>query len=76
MQQIVSSWCHMDATLSGMATRRDKGSGALFKRADGYWVGGVQLPPGPDGKRRYKRIVRKNRNEAMAALRQLKADAC
>ena len=51
-----------------MANRRDKGTGALFKRADGYWVGGVQLPPGPDGKRRYKRIVRKDRNAAMAAL--------
>ena len=57
-----------------MANRRDKGTGALFKRADGYWVGGVQLPPGPDGKRRYKRIVRKDRNAAMAALRQLKSD--
>ena len=54
--------------------RRDKGTGALFKRTDGYWVGGIQLPPGPDGKRRYKRIVRKSRNDAMAALRQLKVD--
>lgn len=53
---------------------RGKGDGALFKRADGYWVAGIQLPPGADGKRRYKKIVRKNRNEAAAALRKLRAD--
>ena len=57
-----------------MASRRGHGDGALFKRADGYWVGAVQLPAGPDGKRRSKRVVRKNRNEAAAALRKLQAD--
>lgn len=46
----------------------------MFQRADGYWVGGVEFPPAPDGKRRYKRIVRKDRNDAMQALRQLQAD--
>lgn len=53
---------------------RSKGDGTLFKRADGYWVGGIELPPGADGKRRYKRVVRKSRNDAMEALRNLRRD--
>lgn len=57
-----------------MAGRRTHGDGALFKRADGYWVTGIELLPGPDGKRRTKRIVRKNRNDALAALRKLRSD--
>ena len=54
--------------------RRGAGDGTLFKRGDGYWVGGVELAPGADGKRRYKRIVRKSRNDCVAALRDLKKD--
>ena len=54
--------------------RRGRGDGTLFKRADGYWVGGIEMPPGPDGKRRLKRIVRKSRNDAVAELRKLKKD--
>ena len=54
--------------------RRGAGDGTLFKRADGYWVGGVELSPGPDGKRRLKRVVRKSRNECIAALRTLKRE--
>ena len=57
-----------------MTARRGRGDGALFKRADGYWVGGVELAPGPDGKRRVKRIVRKSRNDAIKELRRLKKD--
>jgi len=56
------------------ASRRGHGDGALFKRADGYWVAGIELPAGPDGKRRTKRIVRRDRNEAAAALRKIRAD--
>lgn len=54
--------------------RRGKGDGTLFKRADGYWVGGVELAAGADGKRRFKRIVRKSRNDCINALRDLKRD--
>lgn len=54
--------------------RRGVGDGTLFKRADGYWVGGVELAPGADGKRRYKRVVRKSRNECVNALRDLKKE--
>lgn len=59
----------------GRSTRRSPGDGALFKRKDGYWVGGIELPAGPDGKRRSKRIVRKDRNEVLAELRRIKAAA-
>lgn len=54
--------------------RRGRGDGTLFKRGDGYWVGGVELAPGADGRRRYKRIVRKSRNDCVNALRDLKKD--
>lgn len=57
-----------------MATRRGHGDGTLFRRADGYWVAGIELPAGANGKRRHKRIVRRNRNEAAAALRKLRSD--
>lgn len=55
-------------------SRRSPGDGTLFKDSRGYWVTGVELTPGPDGKRRYKRIVRKDRNDAIKALRKLQAD--
>lgn len=54
--------------------RRTRGDGTLFKRADGYWVGGVDLPAGADGKRRQKRVVRKSRNDCLAAMRDIKRD--
>jgi integrase len=54
--------------------RRSAGDGTLFRRGDGYWVGGVELAPGFDGKRRFKRIVRKSRNDCVVALRNLKKD--
>lgn len=53
--------------------RRSKGDGTLFKRSDGYWVGGIDIPTA-DGKRRYKRVVSKDRNTCLAKLRKLKAD--
>ena len=55
-------------------SRRAKGDGSLYKRADGLWVGAVSLPPHPDGKRRVKRVTAKSRNEAILRLRKLKAD--
>lgn len=53
---------------------RDKGSGGLHKRKkDGMWVATIELPPGPDGKRRRKQLVRKDRGDAQRALRDLQA---
>lgn len=54
--------------------RRPSGDGTLFKRADGLWVGGVELPPGPDGKRRIKRVTSKSRNEVLRKLRELRGE--
>jgi integrase len=50
--------------------RRGKGSGTLFKRKDGYWVAGLDLPT-LDGKRRQKRVVAKSRNDALRKLKEL-----
>jgi len=52
--------------------RRAPGEGTLFKNSRGYWVGGIELPPGPDGKRRLKRVMRKSRNDCLDALRDIK----
>lgn len=54
--------------------RRDKGSGSLSKRADGMWIASVELPPGPDGKRRRKTAARKDRGEAQRELRRMRAE--
>lgn len=47
----------------------------MFKRADGLWVGSVELSPGSDGQRRQKRVTAKNRNDAIQKLRKLQAAA-
>lgn len=57
-----------------MPARRSPGDGTLFKRSDGLWVGGVELPAGPDGKRRIKRVTSKNRNTVLQKLRKLQAE--
>lgn len=57
-----------------MSQRRSPGDGTLFKRGDGLWVGGVELPMGPDGKRRFKRVSSKNRNAALEKLRKLQLE--
>jgi integrase len=54
--------------------RRPRGSGGLFKRADGMWIGVVELDMGADGKRRRKFVSSKNRNEAIRKLKALRAD--
>lgn len=56
--------------------RRARGEGALFKRAeDGMWVGQIELPKGPDGKRRKSNpVYSKNRATAVKLLGKLKED--
>lgn len=54
--------------------RRDKGSGSLFLNSRGLWVGSVDLPPGPDGKRRRKQVTSKSKAECKAKLDALKAN--
>lgn len=74
MQESTSEYTSGDV-MTARKPRRSPGDGTLFKRKDGYWVGGVELTPAADGTRRYKRIVRKSRNECIKELRLLKADA-
>lgn len=52
-------------------TRRTKGDGTLFKRADGMWIGGLSFT-GADGKRRRKTVSSKDRNAAQTKLRELR----
>lgn len=54
--------------------RRTRGDGALFQRADGTWIGRVQLPPGPNGERRRRQVASKDFDKAAAALRKLRTD--
>lgn len=54
--------------------RRSPNDGTLFRNNRGYWVAGIELPPGPDGKRRQKRIVRKDRNGCLMELRRLQRE--
>lgn len=56
-------------------SRRGHGMGSIFQReSDGMWVGRVELPPGPDGKRRRKQVARARRAEVVTALRDLRRD--
>lgn len=57
-----------------MSKRRGPGDGGLYKRGDGMWVGRVDVPPGPDGKRRVKSVYSKDRGIAAEKLRRLQAD--
>ncbi|WP_327100037.1 site-specific integrase [Nocardia vinacea] len=55
--------------------RREKGEGGLYKRGDGMWVGRVELPPGPDGKRRRsKPVYSKDHATAVNKLNKLRED--
>lgn len=53
---------------------RGKGEGSLFKDGRGLWTVRVELPPGPDGKRRQKVIRRKDKKQAMDEMAAIKAD--
>jgi integrase len=54
--------------------RRSKGDGGLFQRSDGMWIGRVELPPGPDLKRRRKTVSSMSFAEAAKKLKKLRAD--
>lgn len=53
--------------------RRTRGEGSFFQRADGTWIGRVELAP-LDGKRRTRVVKSMDRNVAIAKLKQLRAD--
>lgn len=53
--------------------RRTKGDGGLFQRADGTWIGRVELPP-VNGKRHRREVSSMDFDKAAAALRKLRRD--
>lgn len=55
-------------------TRRDKGEGSLYQRADGMWVGSVDLGFDGSGKRRRKTVSSRSYDVAVKKLRQLRRD--
>jgi len=54
-----------------MGKRRGAGDGALHKHAGGIWEGRVDIPPGPDGKRRTRSVYAKDRSACADKLRKL-----
>ncbi len=52
---------------------RGKGEGSVYQRADGYWVGQVDLGRDANGKRRRPRIVRKLKEDVLAEMGRLAA---
>ncbi len=54
-----------------MAKKRGAGDGALYRRKDGMWEGRVDVPPGPDGKRKVRSVYSKDRATAAEKLRML-----
>lgn len=53
--------------------RRDAGTGSLFQRADGMWIGSITLPE-RGGKRRRKTVSSKTKSGAQAKLRELRKE--
>jgi integrase len=54
------------ATKTRTKTRSGPGDAKVFKAADGRWYTFVELPPGPDGKRRRKKISGKTQGQVIA----------
>ena len=54
--------------------RRTRGDGGFYQRAKGLWVAAVELPPGADGKRRYRSVSSRDRNVAIEKLKRLRRD--
>lgn len=51
--------------------RRAAGDGSLFKRADGMWIGSVEIHTG-DGRRRQRRVYSRNQTECRRKLDELR----
>lgn len=53
--------------------RRQRGDGTIYRRADGVWIGRVELEPHADGRRRQKTVSSKNRETVVQKLEAVKA---
>lgn len=51
---------------------RGKGEGSVYRRADGYWVGQIEVGRDHNGRRRRARVVRKRKTDVLAALDELR----
>lgn len=60
---------HTDRPTSSARSRN--GETRVFQRRDGMWTGNVELPPGPDGKRRQRRVYSTVKDEALRKLTEL-----
>ena len=57
------------------SVQRGKGEGSIFRDGtSGLWTGKVELPPGPDGKRRRKVVRRKDKQALVTEMRRLRAE--
>ncbi|MFR9767109.1 tyrosine-type recombinase/integrase [Nocardia sp. SC052] len=56
----------------GKRRRRTKGTGALFQRADGIWIGRVEIPDDLDPKRYRSQISSADKGKAIEKLEELK----
>lgn len=51
---------------------RGKGEGSVYKRGDGLWCTSIELPDGPDGKRRRKVVCRKDKAAVIKLMQEHK----
>ena len=58
-----------------MTARREAGEGAVFQRADGCWVGRVELGRSPTGRRLRGQVVRKTKLSVLNGLKELQRQA-
>ena len=56
-----------------MTTRREKGTGSVFQRADGMWIARIDLPA-EGTRRRRKQVARKRKDDAVRALREMRKE--
>jgi len=57
-----------------MAKRRDKGTGGIYQRPDGKWVGTLNIGYTENGNPKRKTVVRTRKSEVVAELERLRAE--
>lgn len=57
-----------------MASRRGRGEGSIFLRADGQWTGIISLGTGPDGKRLRRTVYGTSKAEVMDRLGEVRKE--
>lgn len=62
----------MATVTTGGEMVRGKGEGSVYKRGDGLWCTSIELPDGPDGKRRRKVVCRKDKAAVIKLMQEHK----